>query len=245
MLAGGVNVDGQGVLRFAHVREFMALTDVNQARRLITPVTTIADRLREARLALGLSQKALAKLAGVSAGTIGNIEAGERGEPQKLVEIAVAAQVTPGWLKLGKGPKRPAGWTERQHSSEGLSIRPEDQDLNQPQPDHEPPLLTWEFLLPVEIADLPARFRLAMPDDAMAPDTPRGTVLIFDRQRLPAFGAGVLVQDSTGARHVRRYAQAQAGAWRAEARNSAYLTLHSTDGAEVLAVVTAVETSHI
>lgn len=208
-------------------------------------MTTIADRLKEARLELGLSQKALARQAGVSAGTIGNIEAGERDEPQKLVEIAAAAQVTPGWLKLGKGPKRPPGWMDQQHPSGGLSIHPEDQDLSHPEPDHEPTCYTWEFMVSAVISALPKRFRLAMPDDAMAPDTPRGTVLVFSTAATPAFGHGVLVQDQAGLRHVRRYAQGPAGRWRAEARNSAYLTLDSADGLQVLAVVVGRETSEI
>lgn len=245
MLGSSIDVHGNGVLELAHGREHKALTGVNQLHRLITPVTTIAERLKTARLALGLSQKELARLAGVSPGTIGNIEAGARDEPQKLVEIAVAAQVTPGWLKLGKGPMRPPNAPKGHPPSAGLSIRPEDQDLSQPQPDHERPLITGEFLLSATLADLPGRFRLAMPDDAMAPDTPRGTILFFEREKLPAFGAGVLVQDATGGRHVRRYAQGPAGSWKAEARNTAYLTLHSTDGLQLLAVVTAVETSQI
>lgn len=94
-------------------------------------------------------------------------------------------------------------------------------------------------------APLPHRFRLAVPDDALAPDTPRGTVLIFSTTAPPAFGHGVLVQDSTGQRHVRRYSQGPAGRWLAEARNSAYLTLDSFDGLQVLAVVVARETGEV
>jgi len=139
----------------------------------------------------------------------------------------------------------PPGWMDQQHSSDGLSIRPEDQEMSQPQPDHEPQKITWEFMLSAVIADLPIRFRLPMPDDAMAPDTPRGTVLVFDRQQTPAFGHGVLVQDAAGLRHVRRYAQGPAGRWKAEARNSAYLSLDSADGLQVLAVVVARETREI
>lgn len=49
----------------------MSLTNVMQAGRLITDVTTIAERLKQARDELGLSQDDFAHLAGVSPGTIG------------------------------------------------------------------------------------------------------------------------------------------------------------------------------
>jgi len=248
MLAGDIDAVGDSVGCGAHVRECKRLTNVKQPSSPITTVTTIAERLREARDELQISQEDLAVRAGVSPGTIGNIEAVTRKEPRKLVEIAAALQVTPGWLKLGKGPKRPTGWIPPQPpgsapSSEGMAVHPVDQDLSQPQPDHELQQHTWEFIL--SAVNLPPRFRLAVPDDAMAPDTPRGTVLIFESGRHPSFGAGVLVQDRGGKRHIRRYAQGAGDSWRAEARNNAYLTLHSDEGLQVLAVVTAIETSQI
>lgn len=68
MLAGSIDVHGDRMGWFAHARESMPLTDVNQPGRLITSVTTIAERLREARLELKLSQKQLARLAGALGG---------------------------------------------------------------------------------------------------------------------------------------------------------------------------------
>lgn len=66
---------------------------------------TIAERLKHARKELRLTQPALAKLAGVSAGTIGNIESGFRKDVRELLAIARAVGVNPEWLKTGKGPK--------------------------------------------------------------------------------------------------------------------------------------------
>ena len=46
---------------------------------------------------------ALAKKAGVSQSTIGNLEAGLRESPRQLLEIAAALGVSPLWLKTGEG----------------------------------------------------------------------------------------------------------------------------------------------
>lgn len=77
-----------------------------------------------------------------------------------------------------------------------------------------------------------------MPDDALAPSTPRGTLLLFETAAAPVFGHGVLVEDSAGQRYVRKYAQGPAGRWLAVANNAAYLSLDSADGVRVLAAVT-------
>lgn len=76
----------------------------------ITPVNTIAERLKQAREALGLSQLEVAIAAGVKQGTIGNIEAGLRSRPRELLAIAAAVKVSPQWLLTGKehGPSSAA-----------------------------------------------------------------------------------------------------------------------------------------
>lgn len=52
-----------------------------------------------------MTQKDLAKRAKVSLGTIGNVEAGIRGQPRELLAIAAAVRRNPEWLKSGKGPE--------------------------------------------------------------------------------------------------------------------------------------------
>lgn len=89
-----------------HERDNKHNTIVGQACRTITCVNTIAERLKEARDDLGLTQPALAEKAGVSQGTIGNIEAGLRKRPRDLLAIAAALGVNPGWMESGKGPKK-------------------------------------------------------------------------------------------------------------------------------------------
>ena len=92
-----------------HVRERLATTNVVECRENITPVNSIADRLKKAREAAGLTQPELATRAGVSQGTIGNVEAGLRKQPRGLLDIARALNVSPQWLATGTGPMRPGG----------------------------------------------------------------------------------------------------------------------------------------
>lgn len=82
-----------------------------QVHRLITDVNHIAQRLLEARLSMKWTQGQLASAAGVSQGTIGNIESGLRKDPRELLAIASALGVSPDWLKTGKGSKQPASPT--------------------------------------------------------------------------------------------------------------------------------------
>ncbi len=71
------------------------MIDINDK---ITAVNSIADRMKQAREAAGLTQPQLAKKAGVSPGTIGNIESGTRKQPRELLAIAAALRVTPTYL---------------------------------------------------------------------------------------------------------------------------------------------------
>ncbi len=64
---------------------------------------TLADRVRDRRTALRLTQKQLAVMAGVTQGTIGNIETGNRDAPQSIASIAKALGVRATWLLDGTG----------------------------------------------------------------------------------------------------------------------------------------------
>lgn len=66
-----------------------------------------ASKLKAARERKGLTQTQLAKLAGVSQGTIGNIEAGTRGYGASVVRIAKVLDVTPEYLTSNDGELHP------------------------------------------------------------------------------------------------------------------------------------------
>jgi transcriptional regulator with XRE-family HTH domain len=66
-----------------------------------------ADRLRAARLALGMTQAQLARKAGLSVSTIRDLESGKNRATTRLLQIAKALRVNPAWLETGKGQKEP------------------------------------------------------------------------------------------------------------------------------------------
>lgn len=105
-----------------------------------------------------------------------------------------------------------------------------------PSPFKLPVSITWEQLM--QSKELPERFVVETPDDALAPNLPRGTAVVFERASAAQPGECVLVQDSRGARYMRRYVQGVGGAFTAQALNDAYVTLDSgRDGLRVLAVM--------
>jgi len=69
----------------------------------IRDMNTLAERLTWAREQKGYTQDALAKKAGVSQSTIGNLESGLRLTARKILDIANAVDVDPMWLANGQG----------------------------------------------------------------------------------------------------------------------------------------------
>lgn len=100
-----------------------------------------------------------------------------------------------------------------------------------------PLLIDWGAVMQAQ--DLPARFTLRMPDDALSPSLAAGTELVFDRTAQPGPGKGVLVRTADGQMYVRRYAQGLGRSWRAEAIAPGYISLDAArDGLELIAVLT-------
>jgi len=79
-------------------------TNVMQVGGLITNVKTIGERFKWARDQRGMSQEDAATAAGVSQGTVGNLESGIRKKPRDLLSLARAVRARPEWLENGRGP---------------------------------------------------------------------------------------------------------------------------------------------
>ena len=106
-----------------------------------------------------------------------------------------------------------------------------------------PQLITWERIMG---GDLPEVFRVAMPDDAMAPDAEMGWEVEFVRASQGNNGKpgqGVLVRDPQGNVYFRRYTEGAGSDWLAVPNKKGYRTLDSvTHEISVIAVMTYVRT---
>lgn len=80
-------------------------------------------------------------------------------------------------------------------------------------------------------------FETTLPDDAMAPDAPKGTRVIFVTGVAPEPGNWVLLRDSEQRHYCRQFRQSKPGRWEAHALNPGYLPMDSeSDGLQVVAV---------
>jgi SOS-response transcriptional repressor LexA len=85
---------------------------------------------------------------------------------------------------------------------------------------------------------------VALPDDAMAPRAPAGTLVKFDSTRQANPGDGILVVASTGQIAFREYRLRLGGAWEGHATNPAYPSLLSTtDALKIIAVFIGIDSS--
>lgn len=91
------------VTSICHIRDYASNTNVTQDDGLITYVNSIGERIKWARQQRGLTQQALARAAGVSTSTIGNLESGLREKPRELNAIAGALQASISWIESGRG----------------------------------------------------------------------------------------------------------------------------------------------
>lgn len=180
---------------------------------------------------------------GVSKGAVGQWEAKDeekRTQPDldKVIAIARRYRLSIDWLADGRGAPPP--WLNSQHPSGGTdSSGPVAQDMSLDPNNVPPSAVVWEVLMKMKV--VPEQFAVAMPDEALAPNISKGTLLYFARleQWRPNIEDGVLVEDQNGNRCIRRYGEGLGGGWLAQAINPAYMTLESGQhGLKVLAVMT-------
>lgn len=70
-------------------------------------MNSFGDRVKAERLALGLSQKQLGSMSGLSQTTISDIERGRNVSSSEIIPLARALKVPADWLADGRDPKYP------------------------------------------------------------------------------------------------------------------------------------------
>lgn len=212
-----------------------------QSQDAITLVNNIATRLIYARSRLGISQGEVGRRAGVSQGTIGNIESDARRNPRELLAIARAVGVRPEWLKTGEQPMETAATLaaalqfgqvrESSSLSEALVAHGV---IHQPD---KLPFLTRELIME-RYEDLEGEFWFDLWDEAIGGELPKGTRTLWDAglADAPDFGDFVLIRTPDGRVHVRVYAESLAAGWQGKTLHPDYDPIHAGEGVKVLAV---------
>jgi hypothetical protein len=138
--------------------------------------------------------------------------------------------------KIEQGAHKPEGWLDNRHApTPGAGSPPVAHLLSPPIQSDALPTITWEAL----VGNVPeSLFVLALRDDALAPDYPKGTAVVWSKTRAPRPGRLVLVRDAHGRDHARLYQEGKApGEWHAAALHRGFASLDPKgDGLQVLAV---------
>lgn len=197
-------------------------------------MNSIAQRLKQAREAAGMTQPALAEKAGVSQGTIGNIESGLRKRPRELLSIAAALGVNPSWLDTGKGQMR-SGVVTPDEGSHGIADASEKlplmTDMRAGNTSRRAPVVAWARLgddlnrdndeWPIEAmreihATKPASRKvkwLEVQDDLLAPKVLKGDLVAVDPLGSPKLDSLVLAMAADGSFMLRFWRPLAGGAF--------------------------------
>jgi transcriptional regulator with XRE-family HTH domain len=179
----------------------------------------LGERLRALRQARGWRLEDVSSRSGVEVGTLGALEARKSKRSEFTKQIAAGFGMTVDEF-LGSDP-----------SNSGLA-----QDVSHiPRTVVFPKRYKWEQVMAgVELGEL---FETEMPDDANAPEHPKGTVFVWSTQKQPQIGALVLLR-VRGALYARKYRQGrEPGHWIAAASNGDYASFDSADATLELVAV--------
>jgi DNA-binding XRE family transcriptional regulator len=183
---------------------------------------SIANRIREGRKRLGLSEQQFGEAVGVSRGAVQQWESGATA-PKRANQKAVAdlLGITVGDLMDDNFPASKG--EAHAVSLRGITVSPS---------------VEWGDLMTTRT--LPPVFKVAAPDDALAPTLRAGQHVEITRDIQPRPGDGVLVRDRSGEHYLRVYRERRKGEWSAAAQSPAFEPLESArDGLTVVGVVTA------
>lgn len=178
-------------------------------------------RLREAVIRHG-SQAALGRALGKASGAfVRQMLAGERPISEKTVAAIEALPGMRGWF-----------------TGVASTVREVAQVLSLPVRTVAPPL-PWEAL--TTMTQLPTRFGLVLPDNAMAPAALAGDELEFKRDAQCHPGDLALISSGAGQHYVREIAQLLDGSLVGRASNSAFPDVPLSGDARVVAVMTHIK----
>ncbi len=208
-------------------------------------VLTLQERIAELMSTMRWSHGDLMRVSGQSSAVVSQWRGVGNGKQTKSIaklEAVQAIEAASGfsalWVAKGMGPKMVSNWTPAQSPSGGMAIHTVAHYLSHPTVDDELTTHPWEFVLSAGLP-LPKRFCTAVPDDALAPRSPRGTEFVFSSTftGTPEDSVAVIVQTAGGRRYMRLYFALDGDAWEARARDPAVPVLHSDrDGLQLLAV---------
>lgn len=190
--------------------------------------------IRRANLVLVLAEPSitgpaeLARLIGKPKmkGHLSNIKSGARDMGDKLAQDIEVATC------------KPPGWMDQQHpvAGEEAARYSVAHDPSYPQAPDDLPILPWEALMSSK--HVPDIFRAVLQDDALAPDLPRGTEVVWTTRRRVSPGRPMLLQDEHGQVHARMCHQGRTpGHWVAKGATDAFVAFDKHEpGLRVLAV---------
>lgn len=218
---------------------------MKQLASRITIVKSLAERVAAVRKERGLSQIALAGLAKVSPGTIGNVESGARRAPRELVAIADALGVDPRWLTTGKGRRDVAAPGTALVAEETKVDYGRGGNVEEIAPRRRVPLLSWiqagelgdavepypadqaeEWVDVYETRCSDQTFALRVTGDSMtAPfgdSFPEGTIIVVDPVRCADPGDYVVAKDVSTQRATFKKLTTDGGRWFLKPLNPTY-----------------------
>ena len=144
--------------------------------------TDFGKRLKAAREHAGLTQEQLRLKAGIAQSTLAAAEAKGHGS-RKTPQLATACGVNAHWLATGEGYMldTPGPSPDRVPPEKGAhNERPQALNLSQRTPNIGPITIEWESIMS---GPLPPEFKLALADDALAPDYPAGALFVWSTTR--------------------------------------------------------------
>lgn len=168
----------------------------------------------------------------------------EVGGPKKLAEMMNKPNLASHFTTLRKGRRgigddlaaaieratgKPRGWMDEQHPVAGEDPAPYRvaQDLSPPPAFNDLPLIPWGEDIMNNKNEV---FRAVLPDNALAPEYPKGTEIVWTTRRRLMPDRLVLVRDRHGQLHARQCHQGRGpGLWIAAAINPSYVSFDSVE----------------